>query len=157
MGETVMNIAQFKVLLKALGVPTTSLTLGDVTTHVLDMNVVRYDVNNNLIDKNGAIISGVTSGTEAAMLALTPSSYTNTYFLVTDFGQDGLLYKSDGTTWRLNGRNQVVFLLPAPISYIAPAIQATAAADNGGNTQITAAAHLLTTSPAVGSKINISA
>lgn len=98
-------------------------------------------------------VSPVTRGTHTTMSALTPTA--GTFFFVTDYGQHGLEYRFDGTNWRLRGQQQGVYLLPMSIDYVAPDTQATATANNLGNTQITAAAHLLTATPAVGASINV--
>lgn len=104
----------------------------------------------------GAAANNVT-GTFATMAATNPATYNGTEFNVTDYGQRGLVYIPVGSNWRLKGMSQGVYLLPAPIGYVAPDTAVTASQTNGGNTQVTAALHLLTTTPAVGAYVNVTA
>lgn len=129
---------------------------GLTTQDVLDMKVVRTDVNGFLIDNLGNIISGPpTVADYTALLALNAADYDG-FAVNVQSGLNNSFWASNGTAFTpLNGE-YIQERSATPGDWFIGGNNVTyTAADNGsGKVRLTAsAAHGLTTTPAVGSKL----
>jgi len=110
----------------------------------------------DLLDDTGVSISTPLAVDDYADLP-TASTVTDKAYLVRNIGLHGIYYHSDGSVWSPVNGECMYSKSQGAFSYIAPNTQATAVGDNGGFLQVTAATHTLTTSPAVGAKVYVSA
>ena len=140
-----------------------NVTLADLSALAnfayFDANFNLYDLNNN-IKRSGTQVAATVSALPAA------ASNIGNMYLVTEVGTHGTLYfasdKTGTAEWLpLNGI-ATIYALGSPISAIAPASTFTSvtatSANSGTDIQLASAGvHGLTTSPAVGCKIYVSA
>lgn len=142
-------------------IPVTYVAGSNFTT--LDECVINYIPSPNvswdgtdLLDDTGASISTPLAVDDYADLPAA-NTWADKAYLIRNLGLHGLYYHSDGTNIAPVNGECMYSKSQGAFSYIAPNTQATAVGDNGGFLQVTAATHTLTTSPAVGAKIYISA
>lgn len=142
-------------------IPVTYVAGSNFTT--LDECVINYIPSPNvswdgtdLLDDTGASISTPLAVDDYADLP-TASTVTDKAYLVRNIGLHGVYYHSDGSVWSPVNGECMYSKSQGAFSYIAPNTQATAVGSNGGNLQVTAVTHTLTTSPAVGAKVYVSA
>lgn len=142
-------------------IPVTYVAGSNFTT--LDECVINYIPSPNvswdgtdLLDDTGASISTPLAVDDYADLPAA-NTWADKAYLIRNLGLHGLYYHSDGTNIAPVNGECMYSKSQGAFSYIAPNTQATAVGANGGFLQVTAATHTLTTSPAVGAKIYISA
>lgn len=117
----------------------------DVVELAKEAFFVRYDVNKQLLDKDGVIFSGTTEVADmTALLALDVAAYKN-YVVVVDGLGGKPAFKSNGTTWLpLNG-SYSPGSSNLSVKKVICANQVTwAASNNGGFVRLTGTAHGLT-------------
>lgn len=138
-----------------------SVGSGLTTQDVLDMDVVRTNVDGQLIDAEGVVISGSPSVADyAALVALNPATYDG-FAVNVQSGLNNSLWVSNGTAWGpLNGEYVQERSTGSSVQkLIVPNAAITWTASNsGGVVRLTASGvHGLTTTPAVGSQIYVTA
>lgn len=135
---------------------------GLTTQNVLDMKVVRTDVNGLLIDELGNVISGSPAVADyPALVALDEAVYEN-FAIVVSSGVNRSVWVSNSNAFGpLNGQYIQEKQNTSVRKYIAVLTGLTwTAANNGGTVRLTTvgnASHGLTTTPAVGAEICITA
>lgn len=138
-----------QIIFATPGLPT-SLSTG-LPSYIVDFyydDGVRTDVNGNLLDENGNIISGIDRGTYADMAALSPSANDGNYFHVTNFGVNGkpIRYQASAfqNEWIPDGDQSISDKIHR-LYLVFPEVSASAVANNGsGKCRITMTGHLLT-------------
>jgi hypothetical protein len=126
-------------------------TTGLLPIYVVDYQYdegIREDVNGNLVNGAGTVISGIDKGTYADMAALTPSAENGNYFHVTDYGVNGIPMRYQASTvqgeWIPDGRQNVSDKVH-DLYLVFPETNASAVANNGsGKCRVTMTGHLLT-------------
>lgn len=139
-----------QIIFATPGLPT-SLSNG-LPSYIVDFyydDGIRTDVNGNLLDENGNIISGIDRGTYADMAALSPSANEGNYFHVTDYGVNGIPLRYQASLvqneWVPDKRQDISDKIHE-LYLVFPETNASAVANNGsGKCRVTITGHLLTT------------
>ncbi len=111
-------------------------------------NGIRTDIDGNLVDESGTVISGIDKGTYSAMAALSPITNDGNYFHVTNYGVNGIPMRYQASSiqneWIPDGIQAVSDKIHE-LYLVFPETNASAVANNGsGKCRVTITGHLLT-------------